>query len=32
VLGYFTKVSGLRNHTAESRAISGDLALGMHTQ
>ena len=32
VLGYFTKVSGLRNHTAESRAISGDLVLGMHTQ
>ena len=32
VLGHFTKVSGLRNHTAESRAISSDLVLGMHTQ
>ena len=32
VLSHFTKVSGLRNHTAEGGAISSDLVLRMHTQ
>lgn len=32
VLSHFTKVSGLRNDTAEGGAISSDLCLGMHTQ